>query len=130
VTVTEGGGGNKRTPAKEQMVKGTTKNWEEGKLGLSEDYAIPASQEELAALDLALELRPISIRLQTTLIAKLKFIAHYHGIGYQPLVRDILNRFAGHELVRIVNQIEAEKQAESALSDEDSPAARYMRNCA
>lgn len=113
-----------------EAVKGTIQNWESGELGQSAEHAVPISPEEMAALDTALELRPISIRLQRELVAKLKFIAFHHGIGYQPLVRDILNRFASHEFVRIARQIQEERQAESALSDEDSPAAKYMRDCA
>jgi len=109
-------------------VKGTTENWESGKLGLSEEHSVPASEEEMAALDDALDLKLISIRLQKTLIDQLKLVARYHGIGYQPLIRDILNRFTGHELVNIVNQLQAQERAESTLSDKDSPAAKQLRD--
>jgi hypothetical protein len=109
-------------------VKGTTENWESGKLGLSEEHSVPASEEEMAAFDDALDLKLISIRLQKTLIDQLKLVARYHGIGYQPLIRDILNRFTGHELVNIVNQLQAQERAESTLSDKDSPAAKQLRD--
>ena len=82
----------------------------------------------MAALDDALDLKLISIRLQKTLIDQLKLVARYHGIGYQPLIRDILNRFTGHELVNIVNQLQAQERAESTLSDKDSPAAKQLRD--
>ncbi|HET7268314.1 MAG TPA: hypothetical protein VFJ15_09405 [Oleiagrimonas sp.] len=47
--------------------------------------------------DEALELQMISIRLQKALIEDLKAIAKYHRIGYQPMVRDLLNRFVRSE---------------------------------
>ena len=79
---------------------------------------------------LDLELKPISIRLPKILIKQLKFIAHMHGVGYQPLIRDILSRFSRHEIVDLVKQIEEQKDVEATLSDEDSPAARHLRDCA
>jgi hypothetical protein len=112
------------------MTKGSIGNWEKGKLGLSEEHAVEASPEEMAELDSALELKLISIRLQKQLIAKLKFIAAYNGVGYQPLIRDIMNRFASHEIVTIARKIQEEKEAEATLTEDDSPAARFMRDCA
>jgi len=68
-----------------QKIEGTMKNWENGKLGQDAEFAAEASLEEEMALDDALELKLISIRMQKSLIRKLKLIANYHGIGYQPL---------------------------------------------
>lgn len=72
--------------------------WESGKLGRSGEHVVVASPEVEAALDEALGLQPISVRLQQSLIKDLKLIARYHGIGYQPLMRDALHRFARFEL--------------------------------
>ena len=121
-----------RKSAAKEKIKGTTHNWESGRLGLSEDHAEPISAEEMIELadGLDLELKPISIRLPKTLIKQLKFIAYMHGVGYQPLIRDILSRFSRHEIVDLVMQIEEQKEAEATLSDEDSPAARHLRDCA
>ena len=90
------------------------KNWENGKLGQDAEHAAEASLEEELALDDALELKLISIRLQKSLIRKLKLIANYHGIGYQPLVRDVLSRFVGNEFLNIAKQLEAQKKVEAA----------------
>jgi hypothetical protein len=57
--------------------------------------------------------------MQKSLIRKLKLIANYHGIGYQPLVRDILNRFTGREFIKIMQQLEAQKNVEAVLSKVD-----------
>jgi len=72
--------------------------WESGTLGRSDEHVVIASPDVEAALDEALNLQPISVRLQQSLINDLKLIARYHGIGYQPLMRNALNRFARFEL--------------------------------
>jgi len=58
--------------------------------------------EMAKALDDALELQLISVRLQKSLIDGLKLIAKANGIGYQPLMRQVLNRFVDSELRRLV----------------------------
>lgn len=72
--------------------------WESGKLGRSEEHVRVATPEEMAAVDNALGLQMISIRLQKGLLEALKDIAKFHGIGYQPMIRDLLNRFARSEI--------------------------------
>jgi predicted DNA binding CopG/RHH family protein len=108
-------------------IKGTTQDWESGKLGRNAEHAIEASLEEELALDDALELKLISIRLQKSLIKKLKLIANYRGIGYQPLVRDVLSRFVGGEFINIMQELEAQKKVGTTLSGEDSLIIRQIR---
>jgi len=110
-----------------QKTEGTIKNWETDKLGQDAEYAAEASLEEELALDDALELKLISIRMQKSLIRKLKLIANYHGIGYQPLVRDVLSRFVGNEFINIAKQLEAQKNVEAALSDGGITKTRRIR---
>lgn len=71
--------------------------WDSGELGRSEEHVRVASDEEMKDVDDALALQMISIRLQKSLIEDLKAIAEHHGIGYQPMVRDLLNRFVRSE---------------------------------
>jgi len=111
---------------KANKIRGSVKNWENGKLGQDAEYVVAATQEEELALDNALELKPISIRMPISLIKKLKIIADVHGIGYQPLMRDVLGRFARAEMITLLRQHEEQKSFEAALSDDDSPAARQM----
>ena len=93
--------------------------WESGKLGRDEAYVVTAEVADEQALDDALGLKLISIRLPVKLIEELKYVAAHHGIGYQPLVRDLLSRFAMSELKLILKdkleEIEQEekKQKES-----------------
>lgn len=71
--------------------------WEKGDLGRSEEHAERVSQDrekELHALiDESLELKMISIRLQKGLIKALKELSKQKGIGYQPLIRQILTEY-------------------------------------
>lgn len=75
-----------------------------------EETAFRAPLEEAAAIDDALGLQMISIRLQKSLLTNLKAIAEHHGVGYQPLIRDLLNRFARSEMHNIFHAMLKEKQ--------------------
>ena len=89
--------------------------WESGALGRSEAHVVVASPDAEAALDEALCLQPISVRLQQSLIKDLKLIARYHGIGYQPLMRHALNRFARFELREMAESLQKVESARSQL---------------
>ncbi|MFC0708675.1 hypothetical protein [Azorhizophilus paspali] len=78
-----------------------TQLWEDGSLGQSLDHTAVASGSK-REVDEALGLQLISIRLQKQLLCDLKKIADYHGIGYQPMIRDLLNRFAQSEIKKIL----------------------------
>ncbi len=89
--------------------------WESGVLGRDEKFVKKATAAQTEALQNALGLQMISIRLQNQLIDDLKFIATAHGIGYQPLIRDVLSRFVGSEKQQIISDaIKRKKQEESA----------------
>lgn len=82
----------------DKRAKDNTPDWESGALGRNLDSAEPVSAEIDKAVDASLNLKPISIRLQTGLIEKLKMISAHHGIGYQPLIRTYLHRCVREEL--------------------------------
>jgi predicted DNA binding CopG/RHH family protein len=80
-------------------------DWEEGSakgLGQDERFVKRAEQAHEASLDHQLELQMISIRLQKSLIQDLKLISEANGIGYQPLIRDVLSRFARNEIQQMM----------------------------
>lgn len=88
--------------------------WEDFDNDLNDDNTSVASADQQLAVEEALGLQMISIRLQRDLISSLKFIADHHKIGYQPLIRDLLNRFARSELQNILHErlsAAAEKEA-------------------
>jgi hypothetical protein len=83
-------------------IAGTTEAWESGTLGRSEEHARRASDETKAKIDEALGLQAISIRLPKAVIETYKMLAGMHGVGYQPLMRDALCRFAECEMKQLL----------------------------
>jgi hypothetical protein len=87
--------------------------WESGELGRDEEFVRRSPPEREQSLDSALELQPISIRLQKELIEQLKFIANYRGVGYQPMIRDLLGRWTQTEMFAIAAEMQRELQQEA-----------------
>lgn len=67
--------------------------WENGTLGRDATHTAIASGSKQET-DAALGLQQLSIRLPESLLEDLKRIAEHQGIGYQPMIRDLLSRFA------------------------------------
>jgi hypothetical protein len=87
-------------------IPGTVENWENGALGLTPEHARRVAGEETAAIEKATgqNMQLISMRLSQELLAVLKEIAKYRGIGYQPMIRDLLGRWAAGEIKTILNE--------------------------
>lgn len=85
--------------------------WDSGQLGRASEHARPAAEDVEKAIDASLGLQLISLRLQKSLIEDLKAIASLNGIGYQPLMRQILKRFVDGEKKRIVRERVADRRA-------------------
>lgn len=104
-------------------VKDTTEAWEERALGATEAFVEVADQSHEAALDEALGLQSISIRLPKQLIDHYKVIAHFHHVGYQPLMRDVLMRWIPGALREVfeAEQAKATKASESAVLVVEEP---------
>lgn len=85
-------------------IEGTEEAWDSGQLGNDENSVRRASKEKEAEIDDALGLQLISIRLPKELIKELKIVAQFHNVGYQPLMRDALSRFASSEFKRIATE--------------------------
>ena len=95
-------------------IKDTTEAWESRTLGADEAHVAVADQGFESALDDALELQSISIRLPKQLISQYKLIAHFHAVGYQPLMRDVMARFVPGALKEILEEQEAKAKATKA----------------
>jgi predicted RNA-binding protein len=91
-----------------------TQDWESGTLGRDEQYVKRVDGADAAILDDALGMQMISIRLQKGLLDDLKFIAKANGIGYQPLMRDVLQRFVVGEVKNIVRETQARREREQS----------------
>jgi hypothetical protein len=75
-------------------IEDTADAWEiGGPLGNEEKHTARAPDDISDAVDAALGLQPISIRLQRGLLDNLRALAQLNGIGYQPLIRQVLTRF-------------------------------------
>jgi uncharacterized protein (DUF4415 family) len=108
---------------KTPKIKGTPEGWEDGRLGRDEAHAQPAPKELAQQIDEGLGLQMISIRLQKELIEDYKKIAEFHGVGYQPLMRDALKRFADVEFKKIAIEYANLKASQAAgnLDDATTP---------
>ena len=94
----------------------TADPWEIGALGRNMQHVKRAAPSVEADVDDALGLQLISIRLQKRLIDDLKFIAKANGVGYQPLVRDVLDKFVTDEIQKIVRDAKARRHSEGIAS--------------
>lgn len=101
----------------------TEEAWLSGELGMDEQFAAVAPDDAESVINDHLDLQPISIRLEKSLIEDFKLIAAMHGLGYQPLMRQTLKRFADCEKKRILRDAAADmaarKKAEQTAKKED-----------
>jgi hypothetical protein len=98
-------------------IPGSDEAWETGLLGRDEAFVGVADEALDAVIDHSLELQPISIRLQKSLIEDLKAIAKLNGLRYQTLVRQVLTRFADYEKKNLLRQLASERDALNTRND-------------
>lgn len=102
----------------------TAEAWESGKLGREEEYVSVADIDQ-NDIDEAAELKLISIRLQKHLIEDMKMIAKLNGIGYQPLIRQIITRFVNAEKKAILRDQYKHKMEEEVETEDCEKIAAY-----
>ena len=103
--------------------------WATGSLGRVAAHARQATDDIEARIDSSLDLQLISVRLQKSLIDDLKGIAALNGIGYQPLMRQVLKRFVDGEKKKILKDRVAEMRAlATAPKEEAAPAGARPRS--
>lgn len=100
----------------------TDEAWDGGALGRDDSYVQVADETETAGIDEALGLQPISIRLERSLIEDFKLIAQLNGLGYQPLMRQALRRFADCEKKRILRDLAIQQAQDNAQQIADAGA--------
>jgi predicted DNA binding CopG/RHH family protein len=91
-------------------IASTDEAWDSAELGASEEHAKAVNRGLEAEVDASLGLQAISIRLPKQLIDAYKLIAAHHGIGYQPLMRDILQRFVPEGLKEVLQHHEVKAE--------------------
>jgi hypothetical protein len=102
-----------RVKGNRQMERKLAVNPGEIAMALEVNDAAPVELE--SAVDEALAMQLISIRLPKRLIDDLKLIANKEGLGYQPLMRRVLVRFVSAELRAMARAELGEEQAPSAV---------------
>ncbi len=96
---------------KKSSISGTAQAWEDGELGRSDQHAKKAPAELERQIDDALGLQAISIRLPKATIETYKNLAEIHGVGYQPLMRDAICRWAESELkMLLIGAVESQRE--------------------
>ena len=118
--------------SKQPKIRSSDEAWDTGELGREEGFVKRATDDtDEAEIDSSLELQLISIRLQKSLIEDYKHIASMNGIGYQPLMRQTLKRFADAEKKRILreraSEMRAKVNAAQAAPPADRPPAKQRR---
>ncbi len=83
--------------------------WESGELGDDPKFARIFEGDIQPRVDEALAMQPISIRLPKSLVETFKLLGQEHGLGYQPLMRRVLVRFAEAEMRRVLGEHVAER---------------------
>ena len=112
----------------EEKIEGTAENWEARRLGADEAFVAVSDVDE-SLVDQAVGMKMISIRLPASLIDDFKALATMHGLGYQPLMRQILERFAESEKKRLLNKV-ASQAAKAAEKERRSGSGACKRKIA
>lgn len=92
--------------------------WDKRELGASYEHFAVVSDEEQQEIEEGFGLQLISLRLNRNLIEQFKELAKLEGIGYQPLMRNVLIDYAkanDHMLVALLTASEVAKRAEDAF---------------
>ena len=103
-------------------VSASDEAWESGELGNDPAFAKVFEGDIQPRIDEAMAMQPISIRLPKSLIEAFKLLGQVHGLGYQPLMRRALTRFAEAEMKLVVHDLVTEQQrAADHHAEDDSP---------
>ncbi|WP_205962793.1 hypothetical protein [Pararobbsia silviterrae] len=108
--------------SKTRKIPASDAAWDQGLLGREEAFVGVDDGADLADLDKGLELQMISIRLSKSLIEDFKNIASIHGLGYQPLMRQALQRFADGEKKMLLQATASEHIKNQRQRDADKAA--------
>jgi uncharacterized protein (DUF4415 family) len=94
-------------------ISDTEEAWDERTLGADEKFVEVVDQAEEELINEAAGTQLISIRMSKCMIDDFKMIASLNGsIGYQTLMKQILQRFVDSEKKRILRELVSEKLKE------------------
>ena len=108
--------------SKHTKIPASDEAWESGELGNDPKFAKICDGDIQPQVDEAIAMQPISIRLPKSLVETFKLLGQKHGLGYQPLMRRVLTRFAEAEMKLVLNEHVAEqRRAAEDADDDDGP---------
>lgn len=96
----------------------TWDEWDNGDLGRDEQFVEACAVVDEKVIDDALELQSINIRMPRELLDDLKRIALINNIGYQPLMKQVLQRFVTSEMKIILRDLAEQKAARVAIDEQ------------
>lgn len=102
------------TDKEKVVIEDEIEKWESGELGTDPEFAKKSNALTSAIIEDACDLKAISIRLEKSLIDDFKAFSRIYGVGYQPLIRQVLTRFAEGEKRMLFKQMKAREAAEAA----------------
>ena len=106
--------------SKHKQIPASVEAWESGELGNDLKFAKVFEGDIQTQIDEAIAMQPISIRLPKSLVETFKLLGQEHGLGYQPLMRRVLSRFADAEMKLVLNEVVTEQRREIE-DDDDEP---------
>lgn len=117
--------------SEKEKIFGSVEAWESEQLGANAKHARAVAAEITSGIDESLGLQMISIRLDKALIDSFKLLGTFHGLGYQPLMRDALKRFAESEMKAIVlGLVESQKKQQVENKAAGKPHPTKMKKAA
>lgn len=103
-------------------IEASDEAWDSGQLGREEEYVRVSKNVDESTINDAAGLKLVSIRLQKSLIEDFKSLATFNGIGYQPLMRQVLKAFAEDEKNRLsikLGQRKVHQEKSEPIQDDD-----------
>ena len=107
-----------------RQISDTDEAWESGALGTDPEFAAVYEGNIQPQIDETMAMQPISIRLPKSLIEAFKLLGQVHGLGYQPLMRRALIRFAEAEMKLVVRDHIANQPPAHAFESEEEGSRR------
>ena len=102
-----------------KRIPATDEAWESGELGGDPKFARIFEGDVQSRIDDAMAMQPISIRLPKSLIETFKLLGQVHGMGYQPLMRRALARFAEAEMKLVLRAVTTEQRRAATHPEKD-----------
>lgn len=92
-----------------EKITSTDEAWDDRELGADEKFVGVIDDSLMQQIFEASGTQLISIRMQKSLLEDFKLISSLNGLGYQTLMKQILQRFVDSEKKKIFRELVAEK---------------------